>query len=127
MTREEIRERAIAIKNPIAEYTTVYELLDELGITYKKTTCHKCRIDLYNILREEVGLIDSAADNSEFNEEHTEEKELPEDTELVFIYPRPVRFGKLIVSKDSSQKTMMKMYKAHPKFFLVQKKLNFEN
>lgn len=116
MTQEELRERTLAIKDPARQPQELYALLDAAGITYQKSTCHRCRIDLYNILREELGLIKSAAEESDFNE-------LPEGAELVFIYPRPVRFGNLIISKTSSQKAMMKMYKAHPKFFLVQNTL----
>lgn len=122
MTLEEIRERALAIKNPITEYEKVYELLDELGVSYKKTNCHKCRRDLYNILREEVGLIESAAEESDFNSDSDSdsENELLDGAELIFIHPRPVKFGNKTIKATSSQKDMMELYHVHPHFFLVQ-------
>lgn len=45
----------------------LYDILDELGVKYKKTTCKKCRQDLYNIALEEVGLIEDASEESDFN------------------------------------------------------------
>ena len=119
MTTEEIREKALAIKDPVKEYLTVYKLLDELGVKYKKTNCHRCRIDLYNILREELGLIESAAEMSDFNS-------LPEGAELVYIFPSPVKFRDKIIKKTSSQKDMMELYRVHPQFFMVQNTIPLE-
>lgn len=118
MEREELRERALAITDPISQYQEVYDLLDALGITYKKTTCHRCRTDLYNILREELGIIESAAEESDFNN-----TVLPEGAELVYIYPRPVKFQGKIIKSTSSQEVMMTLYRVHPQFFLVQNTL----
>ena len=67
MTKEEMIEAIKAIKSPVKEITTIYKVLDELGITYQKTKCGKCRRDLFNICREELGLIDNAAEQSDFN------------------------------------------------------------
>lgn len=53
--------------NPVKEPGKLYELMDELGIKYKRTTCSKCLKDYYNICLEELGLIDDASDYSEFN------------------------------------------------------------
>jgi hypothetical protein len=119
MTQEELRERTLAIKDPARQPEELYALLDAAGITYQKSTCHRCRIDLYNILREELGLIESAAEESDFNE-------LPEGAELVFIYPRPVKFNGKIIKKSSSQETMLTLYRVHPEFFLVQNTLPIE-
>lgn len=47
--------------------TLIYEALDYLQISYKKTSCKRCRQDLLNIVKEELGLIGSAADESDFN------------------------------------------------------------
>lgn len=120
MTQEELRERTLAIKDPARQPEELYALLDAAGITYQKSTCHKCRIDLYNILREELGLINSAAEESDFNE-------LPEGAELVFIYPRPVKFNGKIIKSTSSQEVMLTLYRVHPEFFLVQNTLPLEN
>lgn len=67
MTKEEMIEAIKAIKSPVKEITTIYKVLDELGITYQKTKCGKCRRDLFNICREELGLIENAAEQSDFN------------------------------------------------------------
>lgn len=45
----------------------IYKALDDLQIPYKKTGCQRCRQDLLNIVREELGLIESAAEESSFN------------------------------------------------------------
>ena len=47
---------------------SLYNLLEELGISFKKTRCKKCLWDYYNIIREELGLISNAADESQFND-----------------------------------------------------------
>lgn len=54
--------------DPVRNPKRLYELMDELGIKYKRTTCSKCLKDYYNICCEELGLIDDASDYSEFNE-----------------------------------------------------------
>ena len=46
----------------------IYKALDDLQIPYKKTSCSRCRQDLLNIVREELGLIESAAEESSFND-----------------------------------------------------------
>lgn len=55
------------VKNPFKQRTTLYEIADELGIVYKQNKCPKCAKDLYNICREELGLIEDAAEQSDFN------------------------------------------------------------
>lgn len=45
----------------------IYKALEDLQIPYKKTSCKRCRQDLLNIVKEELGLIGSAADESPFN------------------------------------------------------------
>lgn len=67
MTRQEMIDRVNIVKSPFKERTALYQIADELGIKYKKNNCPKCAKDLWNILREELGLIESAADESDFN------------------------------------------------------------
>lgn len=67
--REQLIEIIKGIDNPTpANINTIYEGLRFLGIPFKKTTCGKCRRDYLNIIKEELGLIDNAADQSDFNE-----------------------------------------------------------
>lgn len=49
-----------------SDIETLYTILDELNIKYKKTLCSKCRRDLLNIAKEEVGLIQDASTESDF-------------------------------------------------------------
>lgn len=56
--------------NPEINSKELYEILDELGITYKKTNCKKCRRDLYNIALEEIGVIEDASEVSDFDKHY---------------------------------------------------------
>ena len=67
-SKEQLIEIVKGIDNPTpANINTIYEGLRFLGIPFKKTTCGKCRRDYLNIIKEELGLIDNAADQSDFN------------------------------------------------------------
>lgn len=70
MTKQEMIEIISNIKNPSKEITDIYKVLDELGIKYEKTKCPRCRRDLFNICKEELGLIENAAEESDFNCEY---------------------------------------------------------
>lgn len=68
MTKESLIEQFADIKQATsANISQIYEALDFLGISYKRTTCKRCRADLLSILKEELGLIESAAEESSFN------------------------------------------------------------
>ena len=68
MTKESLIEQFADIKQATtANISQIYEALDFLGIPFKKTSCKRCRQDLLNIVREELGLIESAAEESSFN------------------------------------------------------------
>lgn len=68
LTKELLTERFAGITDATpANISRIYEALDFLGIPFKKTTCRRCRADLLLILKEELGLIESAAGESPFN------------------------------------------------------------
>lgn len=67
MTKEEIRDRLQA-KSDITRQE-LYDMMDALGIKYRKTSCKKCLADYRAMVMEEVGLITSAADNSAWDGE----------------------------------------------------------
>ena len=69
-----LKERLKNITDPVAQSDELMLILDEMGIQYKKTNCKKCLRDLYNIALEEAGLIESAAEESDFNSEEPSEK-----------------------------------------------------
>ena len=65
---EELREAVQQIKNPNKQKEQIYAILTVLGISYKPTNCGKCNRDYLLIAKEELGLIESAAELSEWNE-----------------------------------------------------------
>lgn len=87
MTKEEIVNIVKGIRDPYGQKRTIYELMDELSIPYKKTNCKRCILDYYNIIREEVGLIESAAELS--------------DAEYVYVQPRAVRWNGHILNQNT--------------------------
>lgn len=71
MNTNELIEKIKSITNVNKQVGVIYEVLDELGVKYAKTSCSKCRRDLLNIAREELGLIDDAAEQSAYNAEQS--------------------------------------------------------
>ena len=104
MTREEMTERIRIVKSPIKEKQTLYEVADELGITYKKNNCPRCAKDLWNIIREELGLIEDAAEISDFNT----------DGEWVYICKRPQSWHGHIIDQDTPTEVIEEFVKTHP-------------
>ena len=72
MTKEEMIKAIGGIVQPFKQRETLYAIADELEIKYKRNSCPKCAKDLWNIIREELGLIDNAAEESDFNGESDE-------------------------------------------------------
>lgn len=62
-----------AVKSPYKERKTLFMMAEELGLKFQKTQCSKCCNDLYNIIREELGLIGNAAELSDFNKSEESE------------------------------------------------------
>ena len=69
-----LKERIKNITDPVAQKEDLFSILDEIGIQYKDTNCRKCIKDYYNIAAEEIGLIESAEEESDFNSEEPSEK-----------------------------------------------------
>lgn len=65
---DDIIEKVKAIKNVDAQIEEIYAIADSLEIKYTPSKCHRCRVDLLNIIKEELKMIESAADESEFND-----------------------------------------------------------
>lgn len=70
MDREELKEMINSVKNVGKDRNIIYTVLTELGIPFQKTNCHRCLNDYLNIAKEELGLIGSAAELSEYNVEY---------------------------------------------------------
>lgn len=71
MDKDVLIEKVKGIRNSYKEKQTIYELLEELGISYKKTNCKKCIDDYLNIIKEELGMIEDASEESRFNSKYT--------------------------------------------------------
>ena len=92
----------------------IYDVLDALGITYKKSNCRKCLKDLKNIALEELGLIDNAADESDFNG----------TSEWVYVCNRPQSWNGYIIDQDTDPKIIEQFVKSHPVGYYAKKKDN---
>lgn len=91
------------IKDVSKDRETLYKLMDELKIPYKRTNCKRCLTDYYNIVREEIGLIGNAAEVSEFNESD-------ENAIYTYNHPRAVRVRDKVYNKRSSQSDLRELY-----------------
>lgn len=67
MTKEELIEKVNSIQNLKKDHKILYEVMQELGIRFKKTNCTKCREDYLNVVKEELGMIEDASEVSSFN------------------------------------------------------------
>lgn len=119
MTREELIDKIKSVKDVIKDKKTIYEVLDELGISYKKTSCRKCLNDYRNIALEELGSIESAAEESDFNEKEPEYV-------WKYIYKFPVNCGGIVYNQDTDPKYIEKFAKANPNKFYVKEYINKE-
>lgn len=105
MDKNELIKKIKSVKDPVKEIETVYAVLDELGIKYKKSSCHRCRKDLYRIALEELGLIENAADESDFNSS---------DGEWVYLLNRPQSWHGHIIDQDTDPSVIAQFVKTHP-------------
>ena len=117
MEREEILAKAKSITDPTKQFKLVYECLDALGIKYRKTTCYKCRRDLYAILLEELNLIEDASNMSSWDDV---------DFDWVYIYPRPVNWNGNLISKNTKYSLLVEFCEKHPTMCMRQQKINFK-
>lgn len=114
MSRDEMIDRIKSVKDPVREIKTVYAVLDELGIKYKVTKCPKCKKDLYNIALEELGLIDNAAEISDFNT----------NGEWVYVCKRPQSWHGYIIDQDTPTEVIEEFVKTHPVGYYKRKENN---
>lgn len=115
MNKEELIEKFNSIVDINKDYNTIYELLEELGIKFNKTSCSKCRRDFYNIIKEELFDDYIASENSDWDDDKYS---------LIYTYPRPVNWKGTIVNKNSPKSVLQAFYNEHPKFFMRQLKLD---
>lgn len=118
--KEELINKIKNIKDPVKEIEKVYAVLDELGIKYKKSNCHRCRKDLYNIALEELSLIEDASENSDFNEKEPEYV-------WKYIYKFPVNCGGMVYNQDTDPKFIEEFVKSNPNKFYVKEYITNKN
>lgn len=121
--REELLRLFNNITDPIKQKNELYGLLDALKITYKQTNCKHCLIDYYNLVREELGLIESAAEISEFNNEDDSQQV---QTVLRYVWPRPVSWKGHIINDRTPESVKREFHKTHKGFYIEQATIPFE-
>lgn len=118
MTREEMIEAVNGIKQPYKQREKLYGIAGELGIRFKRNNCPKCAKDLWNIIREELGLIDNAAEESDFN-----------GYEYIYLPDRPQSWNGHIMDQDTPVEIIEKFLKQFPNGYYrkVEKAENNDN
>lgn len=117
MTREEMIDKIKSVKDVIKDKKTIYEVLDELGIKYKRTNCKKCLRDLKLIALEELGMIESAADESDFNSNSDS------DYEYIYTPNRPCIWNGYIINQDTPVDVIREFVKKFPNGYYIINKL----
>ena len=112
MTDEQI-ERVKKIKNVNRQVNEIYNLLDEIGMKYKKTGCSKCRKDLLNILREEAGLIEHADEVSDFNDGRPMGDD-GSNKEFEYLLPKPQFWQGHRIDQDTPTEIVRAFVAKHP-------------
>lgn len=93
MTNKEIIDTFNSIKDPLKQPELLYMVLEGLNIPFTKTSCSKCLNDYYNIVQEELGFIESAAELSDFDR-------------YEYIHHRAIIWKNKKISKLSSQECL---------------------
>ena len=109
MDRQYLIDKINSVGDVSKDRNAIYEVLTELGISYKKTNCHKCLQDLLNIAKEELGLIGDAADVSSFND----------DFEYVYICDRAQSWNGHIINQNTPVKVIREFVKSHPNGYYI--------
>ncbi|MBR3467166.1 MAG: hypothetical protein IKH15_08120 [Bacteroidales bacterium] len=107
MERQELIEKIQSVKDVKKQAETIYEVLDALGITYKRTGCKKCLADLMNIAKEELGIIGNAAEQSSFD--------APDEEEYVYLLDRPQTWNGHIIGPTTPVEVVREFVKAFPR------------
>ena len=118
MEREKIIEKVNSIQNLKKDYKILYEVMEELGIKFRKTTCMKCREDYLNIVKEELELIEDASEESSFDK--TEYRYL-HDRSFSWVAPDGKR---IIIGKNTPVEYIEQFVVNHPGYY---KRINKEN
>lgn len=103
MDREQLFEKFSQIKDVSKNRDIIYELLNELGLSYKKTNCRKCLGDYYAMIKEELGLIADASEESGWN------------GEWVYLCKHAQTWNGHIIDQNTDPKVIEEFVKRFPK------------
>ena len=106
MERDELIKKINSVSDPSKDRQTIYDVLTELGVSFKRTNCKKCLNDLKHIAEEELGLVGNAADFSDFNDE---------DFDYVYICDLPQSWRGYIIDQNTPVDVIRDFIKSHPK------------
>lgn len=107
MEKQEMIKMVNAIKDPSKEKQTIYKLGKELGLKLEPTKCGRCLRDYVEIIKEELGLIDNAADSSDFNGEY----------DYVYVRGKAVWWNGHILDNNTPINIKEEFYKKVPEGF----------
>ena len=112
-------EAVNSIKQPVKEKKLIFQLAKELGLTLKPTNCGKCLKDYVAIIKEQLGTIENAAEESGFDEKEPEYV-------WKYIYKFPVNCGGIVYNQDTDPKYIESFAKANPNKFYVKEYIHKE-
>ena len=106
MDKTQLIAKLNAVTDVSKDRNIIYEVMSELGVTFKRTNCRKCLGDYLNICKEELGLLNSAADASDFN------------GKWVYKMLRPTSWNGHLIDKDTDQDVLDKFCLKNPNYCL---------
>ena len=118
MDKEKLLQAANAITNPLKQKEEIYMLMDALGLTYKRTNCGRCLRDYLNIVKEELGAIADASNESDFNAE-------TDEWEYIYIHPRTVLWHGHKINQRTPREIIDEFVKEHPIGYYLKQALLF--
>lgn len=107
MEKELIIAKFRTIDDVKADKRILYEVMELLGLQFKKTRCVRCLRDYYNIVREELGLIEDAAEVSSFNGKYT------------YILNRPVMWNGYRMDNSTDPAVISEFVKKHRGYYII--------
>ena len=119
MDREDLKISILNLTDVSTERETIYAAMDELGINYKRTNCKRCLTDYLNIVKEELGLIPSAAEVSDFNGEKENDCK---DYKYRYLKNAPVAWMGHIMDQNTDPTVISEFLKRGPRgYYIIEK------
>lgn len=104
MDKQELIDEYLKITDVNKDIGIIYGLMDKLGIKYKRTNCKRCRNDYKLMIAEQLDLIDSAADESDFNS----------NSDYIYIPNRPCIWNGQIINQNTPVEVIREFVKKFP-------------